>query len=82
MTSQILSQIRRLYDNTTPPTVEDDLKQAVRLLKMLPDETSRSNAAVFMDGLSQLRSEWRLEKQKEKRQPNRTRSPKTPKRKS
>ena len=51
MTSQVINQIRRLYENTTPPTVEHDLKQAVQLLKKLPDEESRSSAAVFMDCL-------------------------------
>ena len=73
MTSQVINQIRRLYENTTPPTVEHDLKQAVQLLKKLPDEESRSNAAVFMDGLSQLRSEWRLKKQKKVKRPNKMR---------
>ena len=73
MTSQVISQIRRLYENTTPPTVEHDLKQAVQLLKKLPDEQSRSSAAVFMDGLSQLRSEWRLKQQKKVKRPNKMR---------
>jgi len=73
MTSQVINQIRRLYENTTPPTVEHDLKQAVQLLKKLPDEESRSSAAVFMDGLSQLRSEWRLKKQKKVKRPNKMR---------
>lgn len=73
MTSQVISQIRRLYENTTPPTVEHDLKQAVQLLKKLPDEESRSSAAVFMDGLSQLRSEWRLKQQKKVKRPNKMR---------
>jgi hypothetical protein len=73
MTSQVISQIRRLYENTTPPTVEHDLKQAVQLLKKLPDEESRSSAAVFMDGLSQLRSEWRLKQQRKVKRPNKMR---------
>ena len=73
MTSQVINQIRRLYENTTPPTFEHDLKQAVQLLKKLPDEESRSSAAVFMDGLSQLRSEWRLKQQKKVKRPNKMR---------
>lgn len=80
MTSRIINQIRRLYENTTPPSVEHDLKQAVRLLKTLPNEESRSSAAVFMDGLSQLRSEWRLEKHQEQNRSIKTRSLKKPKR--
>ena len=73
MTSQVINQIRRLYENPTPPTVEHDLKQAVQLLKKLPDEESRSSAAVFMDGLSQLRSEWRLKQQRKVKRPNKMR---------
>lgn len=76
MTSRIINEIRSLYEKTTPVSVEHDLKQAVRLLRTLPNEESRSSAAVFMDGLSQLRSEWRLEKQQKKNRTTKARSPK------
>ena len=38
MTLRIINQTRRLYENTTPPSIEHDLKQAVLLLKTLPNE--------------------------------------------
>jgi hypothetical protein len=59
-----IAQIRRLYYNATAATVEDDLRLAVEILKTLPDEDTRARAAVFMDGLSQMRSEWRVEQQR------------------
>ncbi len=61
MSDRKIAQIKRLYHGTTAATVERDLAQAVEILKSLPDEDTRSRAAVFMDGLSQMRSEWRLE---------------------
>lgn len=52
-----LAEIKRLYYQTTAATVQRDLERAVALLKDM-SETERERAAVFMDGLSQMRSEW------------------------
>ena len=60
MTRATLESIRRLYFQTTEATVERDLARAIELFKALTDEPSRQQAAVYMDGLSQMRSEWRL----------------------
>jgi hypothetical protein len=54
-----LAEIKRLYYNATAATIQKDLARAVGLLKEL-DEGDRERAAVFMDGLSQMRSEWGL----------------------
>jgi len=51
-------EIKRLYYNATRGTIERDLKRAVALLKAMPSEDERERAAVYMDGLSQMRSEW------------------------
>jgi len=53
-----LSAIRTLYFNTTKATVQKDLTKAIDLFKALTNEDDREKAAVFMDGLSQMRSEW------------------------
>jgi hypothetical protein len=53
-----LDEIRRLYFATTKATITRDLARAIGLLKAMPDEAARERAAVFMDGLSQMRSEW------------------------
>ena len=53
-----LAEIRRLYYNTTRSTIQKDLARAVELLRSMPDEDARQRAAVYMDGLSQMRSEW------------------------
>jgi hypothetical protein len=53
-----LEEIRRLYFNATRATIRKDLARAIDLLKSMTDEDQRQKAAVYMDGLSQMRSEW------------------------
>ncbi|MFI5177181.1 MAG: hypothetical protein ACHQO8_01370 [Vicinamibacterales bacterium] len=53
-----LSEIKALYYKTTKATIKRDLARAVELLKQMPTEEDRQRAAVYMDGLSQMRSEW------------------------
>jgi len=53
-----LAEIRRLYYQTTRGTIKRDLARAVELLKSMSSEEERQRAAVYMDGLSQMRSEW------------------------
>jgi hypothetical protein len=53
-----LAEIRRLYYRASPATIEADLARAIALLRSMSSDEDRERAAVFMDGLSQLRSEW------------------------
>ena len=53
-----LAAIRALYFNATKATIQRDLTRAIELFKALSTEEEREKAAVFMDGLSQMRSEW------------------------
>jgi hypothetical protein len=63
-----LAQIREIYFKTTKRTIEHDITHAIELLKSLPSDDERDKAAVYMDGLSQMRSEWaRAEKKKRRR---------------
>jgi hypothetical protein len=54
----ILAQIREIYFKTTKRTIEHDIVHAIELLKSLPGEDERDKAAVYMDGLAQMRGEW------------------------
>ena len=56
--AQTLAEIRRIYFKTTRRTIQHDLAHAIALLKTLPTEEDRQRVAVYMDGLSQMRSEW------------------------
>jgi len=53
-----LAEIKRLYLQTTAATIGRDLARAVEILKSMDTEAERERAAVYMDGLSQMRSEW------------------------
>ncbi|HVH25622.1 MAG TPA: hypothetical protein VM818_02645 [Vicinamibacterales bacterium] len=52
------AEIKRLYYETTRRTIQRDLAKALDLLKSMASEEERERAAVYMDGLSQMRSEW------------------------
>jgi len=53
-----LVEIKRLYYSTTRQTIQADLAKALDLLKSMSSEEERERAAVYMDGLSQMRSDW------------------------
>jgi hypothetical protein len=53
-----IAEIRKLYFSATPATIARDLARAIELLKSMDSDEEREKAAVFMDGLSQMRSEW------------------------
>ena len=53
-----LEEIKRLYYKTSRTTIQTDLARAIDLLKAMPSEEERDKAAVYMDGLAQMRSEW------------------------
>lgn len=53
-----LAEIRRIYFDTTRQTIEHDFAHAIALLKSLASEEEREKAAVFMEGLAQMRRDW------------------------
>jgi len=57
-TADKLETIKRLYYGASPSTISRDLARAIEILKSVATEEERERAAVFMDGLSQLRSQW------------------------
>ena len=75
--TNVRAEIRKLYHETTPATVERDLRRAIALLKSLDGEAERARVAVFMDGLSQMRSEWILARRRTgKKKPGKPRAAK------
>jgi hypothetical protein len=63
-----LAEIKRLYYRTTRETIHLDLARALDLLKSMPSEEDRERAAVYMDGLSQMRSEWATGRKPQRRE--------------
>ena len=54
-----LAEIRRLYYAATRRTIQADLARALDVLKSMSSEEERERAAVYMDGLAQMRSDWK-----------------------
>jgi hypothetical protein len=67
-----LAEIRRLYYAATRQTIQQDLDRALQLLKAMSGEEERERAAVYMDGLSQMRSDWAKKKKKKNSDVGRT----------
>jgi hypothetical protein len=62
-----LAEIRRLYFKTTRDTIRQDLDRALQLLKSMASEEERERAAVYMEGLAEMRGEWERSSVKSKR---------------
>ena len=58
MSSEKIDEIRRLYFNTTAKTIQRDIDRAIDILKTLENDDERGRAAVFMEGLNEMRKEW------------------------
>jgi hypothetical protein len=54
-----IAEIRRLYFGAKPNTIQRDLERAIDILKSLKDEDERSQASGYMEGLNELRKEWK-----------------------
>ena len=57
-----LAEIRRLYFKATAKTIQQDLERALDLLKSMNTEEERERAAVYMEGLAQMRKDWQRKK--------------------
>jgi hypothetical protein len=58
-----LDEIRHLYFKTTRATIDRDFDRAIDLLKTLP-ESDRPRATVFMQGLAEMRKEFKKGRRK------------------
>ena len=54
-----IAEIRELYFKTTRKTILQDFDRAIDILKSLETEAEREKAAVYMEGLAELRKEFR-----------------------
>jgi hypothetical protein len=58
MPDEHLAEIKRLYFKTTRNTIDGDFDRAIDLLKSMPED-QRQRATVFMEGLAQMRKEFK-----------------------
>lgn len=54
----VLEQLRTLYFNATKTSIGEAFGTAIDLFKQLTTESDREKAAVFMDGIAEMRREW------------------------
>jgi len=59
---EVIAEIRELYFKTTPKTIERDFDRAIDLLKSIRLVEDRQRATVYMEGLAEMRKEWRRKK--------------------
>jgi hypothetical protein len=64
---ETLARLKALYFETTQATIEHAFDEAIDLLKTLPSEADRERAAVYMEGLAEMRQEWRSAKKPKRR---------------
>jgi hypothetical protein len=53
-----IDEIKQLYYQATAKSIQEDFARAIDLLKAMPDEATRERAAVYMEGLAEMRNEW------------------------
>jgi hypothetical protein len=53
-----IDEIKQLYFKATAQSIEQDFARAIDLLKTLPDDEARGRAAVYMEGLAEMRKDW------------------------
>jgi hypothetical protein len=54
-----LAEIRRLYFKATRATILDDFDRAIDLLKSIDNVADRERATVYMQGLAEMKKEFR-----------------------
>jgi hypothetical protein len=54
-----LARLKALYFEATAATIADAFDEAIDLLKTLPSEEERERAAVYMEGLAEMRQEFK-----------------------
>ena len=60
--AEILAEIRGLYFKTTAKTIERDFDRAIDLLKSIRLPEDRQRATVFMEGLAEMKKDWKRKK--------------------
>ena len=58
MAREPLAEIRQLYFKATAATIDRDMARAIELLKAMP-EAERPKATVYMQGLAEMRKDFR-----------------------
>jgi hypothetical protein len=62
--AEVIADIRRLYFTTSAGTIDRDFDRAIDLLKSIRLPEDRQRATVYMEGLAEMRKEWKGRRKK------------------
>jgi hypothetical protein len=62
MSAEKIEEIRKMYFAATPKSIQRDIERAIDILKSLKDDEERGKAAVYMEGLNEMRKEWKAKR--------------------
>ena len=62
--AEVIAEIRQLYFKTTARTIDRDFDRAIDLLKSMRLAEDRQRATVFMEGLAEMRKDWKKKRVK------------------
>jgi hypothetical protein len=62
MSAEKIAEIRKMYFAATPKSIQRDIERAIDLLKSLSSDEERGKAAVYMEGLNEMRKEWKAQR--------------------
>ena len=57
--TELLAGIRDIYFKASSRTIDEDFDRAIDLLKRIPLPEDRQRATVYMEGLAEMRKEWK-----------------------
>lgn len=57
--AEVIAEIRALYFKTSAATIDRDFDRAIDLLKSIRLPEDRQRATVYMEGLAEMRKEWK-----------------------
>jgi hypothetical protein len=60
--AEVIAEIRQLYFKATAQTIDRDFDRAIDLLKTIRLPEDRQRATVYMDGLAEMRRDWKNRK--------------------
>jgi len=57
--AEVIAEIRGLYFRTSAATIQRDFDRAIDLLKSIRLPEDRQRATVYMEGLAEMRKDWK-----------------------
>ena len=60
--AEVIGEIRQLYFKATAQTIDRDFGRAIDLLKTIRLPEDRQRATVYMEGLAEMRRDWKNRK--------------------